>query len=78
MGPLTTILASVILVLIVSKLVAWLMNYKSTLNQYRQIKGLQIILLIGNLHQIDNNGTDVLKKLIELSIQFNEEPFLIF
>ena len=78
MEPLTTILASVILVLIVSKIIAWLMNYKSTLNQYRQIKGLPIIPLIGNLHQIGNNGADVLKKLIELSIQFKEEPFFIF
>ena len=60
------------------KLLEVIYQYLKEIVAYRNIKGLPMLPIIGNIHQIKNNGVDFLKKTKEIAIMCKDEPIFIF
>ena len=70
----STIVVWLFLIWLATMLANWLINYLQNIITYSPVKGMPMLPIIGNLHQIDNNGVDFLKLLSSMAKKYNDEP----
>jgi len=66
---------SFLVVCLLTLLAKWFVNYLLNIRTYWAVKGWPSIPIVGNLHQFNNNGVDMLAAVKSMSEDFSDVSF---